>query len=474
MPETDHPEYNPNIIGFVSDLGPVVIPLNTARKRYGELPSEYKLMPEKDGRLEKKGLNLALGKLVTEALNQKGNRFKQIVFDFYDDWHRDYGQEFHIDIRPFQNLNETDKLKAVLDQNRHVMAAPYELQLRPFLIEHSLVRRDILNSIKDADLPTASERMLAKKIKHLPQGKKYERVRASLSLIRANRIINKIKQLTALDVMTLDDNILTVFADDISRELIRLSDHIALSGVDDIKGIRGSGVEIEYAPRDGSYLMLGKETGDCTSDKSPFQADTEVENIYWTVFPWILDKHYQIMKVYFNNEFVMKVHVLPLFLMHEDLSTVVLSVDAIETVKGFREELETHKRDGLIENRELIFSSVMTEVEALADRMGIQRIYAEKFSNTKWVRQRFESFQEIYFHVDSLIKIDALEDVYCLSLELGRRMKSNAPGEVFMEIQMKNTSLQPLLTHRTAGVKPYAVIRGNPGEGIPMKKVIGV
>jgi hypothetical protein len=220
--------------------------------------------------------------------------------------------------------------------------------------------------------------------------------------------------------------------------------------------------------------MLGKETGDCTSDKSPFQADRNVENIYWTVFPWILDRNYQILKVFFNGEFVMKVHLLPLFLMHNSVGGIVLAVDAIETVRAFRDDLEEHCRDALLDNREDIFSAVIKEITHLGDRMGIQCIYAEKFSNTKWVRDQLDLFQEIFFHVDGFIKLDEMEDVYCLSLDLSRDMQMEPPGEVFMEIQVKNTSLQPLVAHRKAGVKPYAVIRGNPDDGIPMKKVIGV
>lgn len=82
MPPPDHLEYNPNIIGFVSDIGPVTISLHAARKRYGELPSEYKLVPEKDGRRKKKGLNLALGKLVTETLKKKENILKKVSSTF--------------------------------------------------------------------------------------------------------------------------------------------------------------------------------------------------------------------------------------------------------------------------------------------------------------------------------------------------------------------------------------------------------
>jgi hypothetical protein len=474
LPQPDNLEYNPNIIGFVSDIGPVTISLHAARKRYGELPSEYKLVSARDGRLKKKGLNLALGRMVTETLKRKENVLNKSIFDFYNAWHRDYRKEFNINIHPFDNLNDPVYLGHVLKKNKENLIDASNLKLRPYLEKNNLIRKDILNSINNTDLPDKSERIIERKLKSLTQGGKVELARKSMNIIRASRILNELKGRTNLDVIEIDQSVVRMFTDEIAREVIKLSEYISLSEDGKIIGVRGIGVEFEFAPRDISYLLLGKKTGDCTSDKSPFQADSDVENIYWTVFPWILDRNYQIMKVFYDGEFIMKVHLLPLFLMHNGVGEIVLAVDAIETVRAFRDDLEEHKRDTLLEKKEAIFSRVMEEIEQLGDRMGIQRIYAEKFSNTKWVREQYESYNEIFLHVDSFVKIDELEDVYCLSLELSRSMQLHPPGDIFMEIQMKNTSLQPLVTHRTTGVKPYAVIRGNPDDGIPLKKVIGV
>ena len=172
MPSPDTLEYNPNIIGFVSDIGPVTISLHAARKRYGELPSDYKLVSEKDGRLKKKGLNLALGKLVTETLKRKKSIFKKKICDFYNEWHRDYKKEFNINIHPFENLNDPVYLRHVLECNRKALADASSLKLRPYLAEQKLIRKDILNSISDADLPDTSERILERKIKSLSHGQK--------------------------------------------------------------------------------------------------------------------------------------------------------------------------------------------------------------------------------------------------------------------------------------------------------------
>ena len=85
-------------------------------------------------------------------------------------------------------------------------------------------------------------------------------------------------------------------------------------------------------------LALGKEVGDCTADKLFRQVDRDVENIYWTVFSWFLDRNYQILKVHYDGEFVMKVHLLPVLAATRDGGEVFLAVDAIETTPVFRED----------------------------------------------------------------------------------------------------------------------------------------
>ena len=48
------------------------------------------------------------------------------------------------------------------------------------------------------------------------------------------------------------------------------------------------------------------------------------------------------------------------------------------------------------------------------------------------------------------------------------------PGDMFMELQMKNTSLLPRVTSKTQGIKSFAVIKGDPMDGLPMKQVVGI
>ena len=204
MPPPDNLDYNPNIIGFVSDIGPVTISLHTARKRYGELPSEYEMVPKKDGRVEKKGLNLALGKLVTETLKEKKSFLKKRVIDFYDAWHRDYKKEFNVNIRPFENLNDPVHLRHVLVKNRAILADAANLDLRSYLAKYNLIRRDILNSIGDHALPNKSLEIIKRRIKNLRHEEKRVLASESLRTIQAARILDEIRERTGLDVMKID------------------------------------------------------------------------------------------------------------------------------------------------------------------------------------------------------------------------------------------------------------------------------
>ncbi len=475
MPSPEQVEYNPNILGFVYDKGPVVISLKQAREIYGQLPSDYDFVSKKDSRQKKKGLNLGIGKLITEKLNEKGTNFKKIIHDFYNEWHRDFKKEFNITMDPLLNLNKPSLVKDILKTNQKKFSKVSGVDLRDYLTRNQLIRKDILNSIKGKDLFSTTQRMLIRKQKSMTSGNKIAMVADSLGKIRINRIFQQIKKETSFDIA--QDNFEPVFlyADEISTRLLELSDHINIPGIHKIKGIQGQDIAFEYASRDISYLTLGKETGDCTADKAHFQADRDIENIYWTVFPWILDQTYQILKVYYHGTFVMKAHLLPLFIVHEGGDgELVLAVDAIETVRAFRDDIKGYQRHDLLENKSLIFNTLIKEIKDLGNRMGFDHIYAERFSNTNWVRERLSQYPEIFFHVNNIIKIDELEDVFCLSCYLCKNADYPMPKEVFMEVQMKNTSLLPRVTSKMEGIKSFAIIKGNPYNGIPMKRVIGI
>jgi hypothetical protein len=295
----------------------------------------------------------------------------------------------------------------------------------------------------------------------------------------------EIKQVTGEHLFALSEDMIQGFADEISSHLIEFNTFNPLQQIEGLTARKGKGIEFEYATRDDSFLKLGKITSDCTADKRNFQSDVNIENIFWTVFSWILDRNYQILKVYFNNEFVMKMHLLPLFVSASGSlkfqsaapgrsDYIILAVDAIETTVAFRGQQEGAENNSLGRYRDEIFSKTMECITGLADKMNIHDIYAEKFSNTPWVRDNLKGYPEIFLHVDHLLKIDQLEDVYYLAKDLSGRYGYDMSEEVFMEIQMKNTFLQPGYIHKAPRVKSFGLIRGHARDGIPMKQIIGV
>ncbi|RJP80994.1 MAG: hypothetical protein C4522_06470 [Desulfobacteraceae bacterium] len=474
MPLPDQPEYNPNIIGFTEEQGPVFISLQDAKARFGELPSNYQLVSMKDGRQLKKVLNLALGKMITEKLKPEGAGLKKTVFHFFQNWHRDWKQEFGVRMEPFFNLNNPKQVHHILTGCKSRLFPVSSRHLRTYLAGTGLLRKDILNSIPDTLLIESAERILKNKQAGLFGSSKSQRLQTALTRIRTHHILARIQKTISGDLAAFDQEITAVFADEIAHALYELSSDHPIPQTDHLIVRKGKGVEFEFASRDLTYLMLGKETGDCTADKTPFQADRNIENIYWTVFPWILDRNYQILKVYYDGRFVLKVHMLPLYISHENMDKIVLAVDAVETIRAFRDDLPEFGRPDLWENRKEIFHQALQKIIAIGNAMGIEDIYAEKFSNTFWVRDYLNDLPEIFLHVNNLIKLDELEDVFCLSQNLCEDRKEDAPKEIFMEIQMKNTSLLPSVSKRNNAIKSFAVIKGDTDDGIPMKKIIGI
>ena len=355
MPPPDRQEYNPNIIGFVEDKGPVIISLNEARDIYGQLPSVYKLMPLKKGRQNKKGLNLALGKLISEKLKDSNINLKKTVFDFFRNWHRDWKDEFGIKIEPFCNLNTPDQIKGIISRCQKELSAVSDPDLRSTLLSGRLIRKEIINSIPDQNLAESAERILQKRLKTISRVNKKASTQHCIDRIQAYRLLQTIKKNISCDLSGADYQTLTTYADEISKSLFTLSSYIDIPGVDELSVVRGQGVEFEFAARDVTYLMLGKKTGDCTADKPPFQADRDIENIYWTVFPWILDRNYQILKVYYHGSFIMKAHLLPLFVHHNNVNKIILAIDAVEAVRAFRDDIQGFGREDLLQKKREIF-----------------------------------------------------------------------------------------------------------------------
>jgi len=463
--------YNPIVIGFVEGKGAVHIPLQAAREEYGQLPSNYGLLPDAEGRRARKALNLPAGLAIMELLRQ-GKHLPEMVRKFYERWGRDFQADFQVHIERFHRFNDPWTLSRVVEENRAMLAERLELNVPEYLHAHGLVRRSTLRSIPADQLLSKAREILAKKRRNPAHAGEHERIEAALTLLDAKEFLGKLSSTLGSEVSRWGKDRLTPHADEVAWIFWKLSRHLPLSGADRLSCVRGHGVEVEFTPRNASFLALGKEVGDCTADKLFRQVDRDIENIYWTVFSWFLDRNYQVLRVYCDGQFVMKVHLLPLLAVNRNGGEIFLAVDAIETTPGFREDTPVGHAD-LLEKKEYIFARMVGQVQRLAQTMGIEHVYAERFSNTAWVRRELERFPEIYLHVGNIQKIDELEDVFELSKRVCAAAGRERPSSIFMELQMRNTFLQRgAATLR--GVKVFAVLAGNARLGIPMKRVFGV
>ncbi len=471
--------YNPLILAFDRDLGAFTIPLQAAKKQYGRLPSEFKLLPprrmaKKPGsrRVSKRTLNLDFGVNLKEWLaGAPGRDLKGFVVRFYAGWHRDYRREFDLSAAPLVNLNDPRKVRMALKANATLWEGIATLDTREYISSRQVVRKDTLNSIPDNLLLDKAVEMLVRKERNAGGGPLAEiiaRLKGKQALgLLAGRLGVPVAEIARLPV---DE-----YADEIASTLGAMSRYLHLEEINGLRYLKGSGIEFDYAPRDISYLGLGRKFGDCTSDQMRLQVDIEIENIFWTVFSWILDRNYQILRIFRDGRPLIKCHILPLCVDVPETGRApyfFLSLDAVETVPLIRTQAEPAGQSELMAGRDEMLRSAVAEVTRIADRMGIDSVYAEKFSNAGWVRDSFAHSPEIYLNTMRIIKIDELEDVYCCAREFCRSHGFPLPERVFMELQVKNSYLLPGKV--TGHNKSFAILRGSAKDGIPAKMVVGV
>jgi hypothetical protein len=463
--------YNPIVLGFVEGKGAIQVPLQAAREGYGQLPSDYGLLQGAEGRRARKALNLPIGLGIMDLLRQ-GKNLPEIMMKFYDRWGLDYQTDFRVHIERFHRFNDPWVLSQVVEANHAMLAECLALDVAAYLYTHGLISRPTLRSIPADRLLTKAKEILAKKLRNPAHAGERKRVEETLTLLEAKELLGNLAQLLGGEISRWTKDRLGSHADEIARIFWELSKHLPLARADRLSCVRGHGVEVEFVPRDAAFLTLGKEVGDCTADQLFRQVDQDVENIYWTVFSWFLDRNYQILRVYSDGQFVMKVHLLPLLSSGRHDGEVFLAVDAIETTPSFREDTPVGHPE-LLERKEYIFARMVEAVQRLAQSMGIDRVYAERFSNTAWVRRELEQFPEVYLHIGDIQKIDELEDVFELSKRVCAEAGRERPSSIFMELQMRNTFLMPGAA-TVRGVKVFAVLGGDARLGIPMKRVFGV
>jgi hypothetical protein len=471
--------YNPMILAFDRGRGGFTIPLQTAKKQYGRLPSEYKVLsPRKTAsgtgsrRVARKALNLDFGVCLKEWLAEApGRDLKGFVVRFFAEWHRDYQREFGLAIAPLVNLNDPSSVAKVLAANAPFLEELAALDIREYVSSRKIVRRDTLNSIPDSLLLDKIIQILLRKAK---SGDSHANPDI-IATLKAKQALRRLVSRLGVTLRECAEYPVNEYADEIAATLGDVERYVDLRQVAELRYLKGKGIEFDYAPRDISYLGLGRQFGDCTSDQMRLQVDIAIENIFWTVFSWILDRNYQILRVFLDGRPLIKCHLLPLYVEvpGTDLPPYFfLSVDAIETVPVVRVNSGESGRPVFIDQRDDLLRGVVSEIAQIADRIGVDAVYAEKFSNAEWVRDRLARYPEIYLNTPCIIKIDELEDVFYCASSFCREYGFPLPERVFMELQVKNRYLMP--NRVTGHNKSYAILRGSPNNGIPAKMVVGV
>lgn len=467
-------DYNPYILGFVRQGGhfsDLWLPLQEALERYGDLPSRYGLLPEQSGRRQRRRLNLALGTTVNRLLEQSPD-LKGTIHDFYVAWHRDWGQEFGIDYRPLFNRTDGQQVADWMDRNRHLLAQEDHFSLRETLAASGAIRQDVLNSIADSNL-------LEKAIEIL-QRKEGQRRRAGIAAMGSGQeLVRRLQLRRHLDRLSRQIGVMPsrieatqamVYADELARWIGLFCDHAGIP-CDELPRRNCRGVAFEFAGRDHAFLDLGSRIGDCTA--RPYrQIDRHTENIYWTVFPWLLDRNYQVLKVYHDDHLLMKIHLLPLATYESGGLQIFLAIDAIETGLAMRHDIEGEGKLPSATVKEVL-DQTRLEILRIADAMGIGDVYAELFSNNPLVRTWLQGHDRIFLDVTRLHKVDDLEDVFSLGSQLARSCGSAEPDHLFMEIQFRNTQLMSHQTQRR-NIKGFASLRRRMLSGLAMGNVIGV
>lgn len=461
--------YNPSITGYSEESGPLQLSLVEAKKEYGRLPSSYSLLPalkesDDEQREPNEVLNLDLGISIKSWLGEDKQRsLGPFVLEFFSSWHRDYQKEFGISMAPLRSLNGVGDLRRVIAANRETLEKISHTDVESTLLEHSVFKRDVLNSIPpDKKTEKGIEAILRK----IASGSRSTDMNSTLSLLKARQVLDRVPFLNSAGYP------LERHADDIAGALREIARYADLRDTRSLRSVSGQGTEFSYAPRDFSYLQLGRQFGDCTSDKRYLQTDCQTENIYWTVFSWILDCNYQILVLSLDGRPAIKCHMLPLFV--DVLQTgrelyPCLFIDAIETTAQCR--VTEENRDQL-PRLQHAFQLLMAEVKAIAGRMGIASVYSERFSNTDWVRHELEKMPEVYLDTKRIVKVDELEDVFSCAASFCSHFGYPSPEAVFMEIQARNTYL---IAESIMGTnKSFALVLGDPADGLPAKYAFGV
>ena len=236
------------------------------------------------------------------------------------------------------------------------------------------------------------------------------------------------------------DSFYRVYADEIAQLMVdhTLSPCFVRPGVlDDFRAVCKKGIEIAYARRDSTFLYSGDYYGDCTASEVRSQVDPEIANIHWTVYAWLLDPYYRVLDVFYQGRRVLKGHILPLIIQGRR----VLMLDAIETIPSIRDFLRGKPNRNIsrsiYDRREEILQTLFKAVKDLARQMGVQAVYVDKYSNTKWVRRAVGRLPSDSYHISDVVKPFGNEII----ARIIRRQLNTPTAEAVEEIQARNISL---------------------------------
>lgn len=144
--------YNPIILGFHKDRGPLDIPLQQATHEFGGFPSKHNKISSKADREPRKVLNLELGVSIRNWFDQQKSKktsIKGFVCEFFKNWHRDYMTEFKIAIQPLINLNDEETVKNILQSNLDILEEICSLELDDFIEKNKIMDSSIIKGIQN-------------------------------------------------------------------------------------------------------------------------------------------------------------------------------------------------------------------------------------------------------------------------------------------------------------------------------------
>jgi hypothetical protein len=230
-----------------------------------------------------------------------------------------------------------------------------------------------------------------------------------------------------------------IFADEIMGLITKITrKYASLNTILIPEGLfRRDDIELAYTSHDEEYIFSGDHYGECTASQVRKQVDPNIANIHWTVYSWILNPYYRIIDLYYQGEKLLKGHILPLIIHRRR----ILMLDAIEVAPKLRERVRGKDNPyfdkRFTDIRQALLQKLFEQCKDLAQKMGVDSVYVEMFSNAEWVNQEIDKLPHDSYHVDSAIIPFGIK-VIARNIE---KLQGYLPDDIVIEVQAKNLSL---------------------------------